>query len=86
MRKIMYFEALLILHKKRQTLTFSRRHRKRSIWFTLKRKSFCGLVNAEHHDHCSFYTKTENFGFVLFHLKSETYHIENSLKTRGQTV
>ena len=60
MRTIMYTRALFILHKNRRTLTFSRRHRKRNFLFTLKRKSFPDLENAEHLDHCPFYTQTEN--------------------------
>ena len=69
MRKMMYFECYLhILHNKRHTLTFSRRHRETSILFTLKRKSFRGFEKVEL-NHCSFYAKTEIFGFVLFHLK-----------------
>ena len=60
MRKIMYTRALFILHKNRRTLTFSRRHRLRNFLFTLKRKSFPDLENAEHLDHCSFCTQTEN--------------------------
>ena len=61
MRKMMYNQALFILHKKRQTLTFSRRQRER-------RESFRGLESAELLDHCSYYKKTVNVGFVLFHL------------------
>ena len=44
------------------------RCRGKGIWFTVKRKSFRGLEKAELLDQCSVYTKTENFGFVLFHL------------------
>ena len=40
--------------------------------FTLKRKSFHGLENASVLDHCPFYTKTEIFDFVLFHLYPNT--------------
>ena len=33
-------------------------------------QSFLGLENAELIDHCSFYTKAENFGFVLYYIKA----------------
>ena len=83
MRKMMYNQALFILHEKCQSLTFSRSHRKRRILLTLKRKPFQGLENAELLYHCSFYTKIKNFGFVLFHLKwlftQRSYNISSAI-------
>ena len=67
MLKIMDNRAVSILHKKRQTLTFYDVIEK-EVFDTLL-KSFRGLENAELLNQCSFDAKTENFGFVLFHLK-----------------
>ena len=54
MHKIMYNRAPFILHRKRRTLTFSRRHKKEVIDSNSK-KSFRGLENAEIPCHCTCY-------------------------------
>ena len=62
MRELMYNRVLFILHKKT-----SNSH---SFTMLQKKKVFRGFENAKLLDPCSFYAKTDNFVFVLFHHKS----------------
>ena len=71
MSKIMYDQALFILHKKNVKPSHFHDVIEKEVFDShSKRKSFHGSENAELLDHCSFYTNTENFGNVLFHLNS----------------
>ena len=66
MRKTyIYNRELFVLYKDFNPYHFHDVIENRSILFTLKRKPFRVLENVEHSDHCSFYMKIENFGFVL---------------------
>ena len=72
MRKIMCNRAAAIYfdYKNAKPSYFHDVIEKRNIGFKLERKSFCGFKYTELLDHCSCYTETRNFDFVLFHLNA----------------
>ena len=61
MRKITHYRAVFILHKNVKPSRFYDVKEKELFASHSKENHFLGLENANHHDYCSFYTKTENF-------------------------